>query len=55
MVEKSGAPTFAKGGGLFHLCFEVGELDRTLQRLRDTGDAIVVQEPVPAPPSTTVT
>jgi methylmalonyl-CoA/ethylmalonyl-CoA epimerase len=40
---------FAKGGGLFHLCFEVDELNRTLQRLRDTGDAIVVQEPVPAP------
>jgi catechol 2,3-dioxygenase-like lactoylglutathione lyase family enzyme len=38
-----------KGGGLYHLCFEVDDLDLTLQRLRDTGDAIVVCEPVPAP------
>jgi methylmalonyl-CoA epimerase len=38
-----------KGGGLYHLCFEVDDLDGTLQRLRDTGEAIVVREPVPAP------
>ena len=38
-----------KGGGLYHLCFEVNDLDVTLQRLRDSGDAIVVCEPVPAP------
>ena len=38
-----------KGGGLYHLCFEVDDLDGTLQRLRDTGDAVVVCEPVPAP------
>ena len=38
-----------KGGGLYHLCFEVDDLDVTLQRLRDSGDAIVVCEPVPAP------
>ena len=38
-----------KGGGLYHLCFEVDDLEATLQRLRDTGDAIVVCEPVPAP------
>ena len=38
-----------KGGGLYHLCFEVADLEGTLQRLRDTGEAIVVREPVPAP------
>src|SRR5262245_11039393 len=38
-----------KGGGLYHLCFEVDDLDATLQRLRDTGGAVVVREPVPAP------
>ena len=38
-----------KGGGLYHLCFEVDDLDATLQRFRDTGDAAVVCEPVPAP------
>ena len=38
-----------KGGGLYHLCFEVDDLDGTLQHLRDTGDAVVVCEPVPAP------
>src|SRR3974390_600441 len=38
-----------KGGGLYHLCFEVNDLDMTLRRLRDTGEAVVVCEPVPAP------
>lgn len=38
-----------KGGGLYHLCFEVDDLEGTLQRLRDTGEAVVVCEPVPAP------
>src|SRR3974377_933171 len=38
-----------KGGGLYHLCFEVDDLEATLQRLRDTGEAVVVCEPVPAP------
>ena len=37
------------GGGLYHLCFEVDDLDATLQRLRETGGAVVVREPVPAP------
>jgi methylmalonyl-CoA epimerase len=37
------------GGGLFHLCFEVDDLDGTLQRLRDTGEAAVVRDPLPAP------
>ena len=38
-----------KGGGLYHLCFEVDDLDGTLQRLRTTGEAVVICEPVPAP------
>ena len=38
-----------KGGGLYHLCFEVEDLEGTLQRLSDTGEAIVVRDPVPAP------
>jgi catechol 2,3-dioxygenase-like lactoylglutathione lyase family enzyme len=38
-----------KGGGLYHLCFEVDDLDATLQQVRDTSEAIVVCEPVPAP------
>lgn len=38
-----------KGGGLYHLCFEVDDLDATLEGLRDSGEAIVVCEPVPAP------
>jgi methylmalonyl-CoA epimerase len=37
------------GGGLYHLCFEVDDLDGTLERMRDSGEAIVVCEPVPAP------
>jgi methylmalonyl-CoA/ethylmalonyl-CoA epimerase len=38
-----------KGGGIYHLCFEVSDLNETLQRLQATGDAIVVREPTPAP------
>jgi methylmalonyl-CoA epimerase len=38
-----------KGGGLYHLCFEVEDLEGTLQHLRENGTAVVVCEPVPAP------
>jgi methylmalonyl-CoA/ethylmalonyl-CoA epimerase len=38
-----------KGGGLFHVCYEVDDLDETLRRLRDSGEAVVVRDPVPAP------
>ena len=38
-----------KGGGLYHLCFEVNDLEAVLQCLRDSGEAAVVCEPVPAP------
>ena len=37
------------GGGLYHQCFEVDDLEGTLDRLRDSGEAFVVCEPVPAP------
>ena len=37
------------GGGLYHLCYEVDDLEGTLERLRDSGEAFVVCEPVPAP------
>jgi methylmalonyl-CoA/ethylmalonyl-CoA epimerase len=38
-----------KGGGIFHVCYEVEDLDATLQHVRDTGDAVVVRDPIPAP------
>ncbi|MCG2632718.1 VOC family protein [Bradyrhizobium sp. WYCCWR 13023] len=38
-----------KGGGIYHTCFEVSDLEGTLDRLRQSGDAIVVREPMPAP------
>ena len=38
-----------KGGGIYHVCFEVDDLDDSLQRCRDSGVAMVVCEPVPAP------
>jgi methylmalonyl-CoA/ethylmalonyl-CoA epimerase len=38
-----------KGGGLYHLCFEVDDIVATLERLRETGESFVVCEPVPAP------
>lgn len=38
-----------RGGGLYHVCFEVDDLDSTLQRFRDGVGAVVVCEPVPAP------
>ncbi len=39
----------SKGGGLYHLCFEVDDLESTLERLRNSGEAFVVCDPVPAP------
>ena len=38
-----------KGGGLYHLCFEVDNLDETIERLTKTGEAVVVKGSVPAP------
>lgn len=38
-----------KGGGLFHLCFEVSDLDGTLAKFRARSDAMIVRDPLPAP------
>lgn len=38
-----------KGGGLYHLCFEVDDLEGKLNQLRESGEAFVVCEPVQAP------
>ena len=37
-----------KGGGLFHLCFEVDDLEAALEQVR-AADGIVVKDPLPAP------
>ena len=39
----------AKGGGLYHLCFEVDDLDATLERLQKSRRAMVVKSPLQAP------
>jgi methylmalonyl-CoA/ethylmalonyl-CoA epimerase len=39
--------TLKKGGGAYHLCYEVEDLDEALRRLAEKG-CIVVAEPVPA-------
>ena len=38
-----------KTPGLFHLCFEVDDLDETLKRIQASGEATLVKEPLPAP------
>ncbi|MFC1783987.1 VOC family protein [Planctomycetota bacterium] len=38
-----------KGGGLYHLCFEVDNLDETLKKVQEDGQAMMVKEPVCAP------
>ena len=38
-----------KGGGIYHTCYEVDDIDATLTRLRDAGDVFVLSDPVPAP------
>jgi len=38
-----------KGGGIYHICFEVEDLEGTLEHLRATGNAIIVRNPAPAP------
>jgi methylmalonyl-CoA/ethylmalonyl-CoA epimerase len=46
------SPVFArakKSPGLFHLCFEVDDLDGTLRGLLDSEKAALVKEPLPAP------
>ena len=38
-----------KGGGLYHLCFEVDDLDKILNRVQENGKAMLVKSPVAAP------
>lgn len=38
-----------QGGGLYHVCFEVHDLDGTLERFRNSVGGIVICEPVSAP------
>jgi len=54
LLEPTGpaSPVFsqlAKGGGLFHLCFEVDDLEAALDAVRKAGEAIVVRPPAQAP------
>ncbi len=38
-----------KGGGLYHLCFEVDDLADTLEKVQTNDQAYVVREPTAAP------
>jgi len=38
-----------KGGGLYHLCFAVDDLDATLAEITKDNRAMIVKEPAPAP------
>jgi methylmalonyl-CoA epimerase len=38
-----------KGGGLYHLCFEVDDLDKALEELQKDGMAMLVKAPAAAP------
>ena len=38
-----------KSPGLFHLCFEVENLEETLRMLEATGEATIIKPPQPAP------
>lgn len=37
-----------KSGGLYHLCFEVDDLEKTLEHIQKNNKAMVVKEPTPA-------
>jgi methylmalonyl-CoA/ethylmalonyl-CoA epimerase len=43
------AARVSKAPGLFHLCFEVDDLDETLSRLEASEDATVIKPPQAAP------
>ncbi len=52
LVEPAGAGSVVqrfleKGGGLHHLCFEVGSLEAQLERTKTSGD-LIVHPPAPA-------
>ena len=38
-----------KGGGLYHMCYEVDDLEETLKQVQKDGRAIIVKEPSEAP------
>jgi methylmalonyl-CoA/ethylmalonyl-CoA epimerase len=38
-----------KGGGLYHLCFEVDNLDEALHRITSNNQAYIVKQPAVAP------
>jgi len=38
-----------KGGGLYHLCFEVDDLADTLEKIQKNRQAFIVREPTSAP------
>jgi methylmalonyl-CoA/ethylmalonyl-CoA epimerase len=54
LIEPAGpdspvAKRVVKSPGLFHLCFEVDDLDETLRRLEASEEATVIKPPQPAP------
>ena len=54
LIEPAGpdspvAKRVLKSPGLFHLCFEVGDLEETLRRLEASEEATVIKPPQPAP------
>ncbi len=54
LIEPAGqdspvAKRVLKSPGLFHLCFEVDDLDETLRRLEASEEATVIKPPQPAP------
>ncbi|MGA2070306.1 MAG: VOC family protein [Sedimentisphaerales bacterium] len=38
-----------KGGGLYHLCFEVDDLEEVLRRITSNNQAYIVKQPTAAP------
>jgi methylmalonyl-CoA/ethylmalonyl-CoA epimerase len=54
LIEPAGedspvAKRVLKSPGLFHLCFEVDDLDETLRRLVASEEATIIKPPQPAP------
>jgi methylmalonyl-CoA/ethylmalonyl-CoA epimerase len=54
LIEPAGddspvAKRVLKSPGLFHLCFEVDDLDETLRQLQASEEATVIKPPQPAP------
>ncbi len=54
LIEPAGddspvAKRVLKSPGLFHLCFEVDDLEETLRRLETSEEATVIKSPQPAP------